>query len=127
MSVYPCGDDLTQGIYYPSYSIITGITLGQTTVISFEEAHDFTPGEVVSLRVSKPFGTVELNNQQATISSITEFTITLPIVSTTYTPFINAGLYVPSFAMVVPAGSGVDPDSSFARTNLEDAFDHIPP
>lgn len=118
---------MSQGTFYPSYSIITGITLGQTTVISFSEEHDFTDGEVVSLRVSKPFGTVELNNQQATISSTTDTTITLPIVSATYTPFVNAGLYVPSFAMVVPAGSGIIPNSFLTSVNLEDAFDHKPP
>ncbi len=113
--------------FVPQFSLISGITLGNQTVVTFTAPCDFTVGEVVSFRVSPPSGTFELNNQHTTVTAVTSNTITVPIVSTNYTPFINISenhLVYP--AMVVPAGSGIVPGASPPQTNLQDVFDNVP-
>lgn len=115
----------TPGIPYPAYSVITAITLGYQTVVTFAADHDFTNGEVVSFRVSRPFGTVELNNMQTRVISHTNNTITVNIESSNWTPFVNAGLYTQNQAVVVPSASGIIPGG--LTINLEDSFDMKPP
>lgn len=112
--------------YYPAFSYISDITLGVKTVTSFPAAHDFTLGEVVSFRISKANGTVQLNNVEVPVVAEDEFTITVDIDSRNFTPFIPTSVPVANPAMVVPAGSGIVPNSSLAQTNLVDSFDNIP-
>jgi hypothetical protein len=114
-------------VFYPRYSFISDITLGQFSVITFTADCDFTDGEIVSFRVSREAGSREFNNQQARVLSHTNNTITVDIDSTNYTPFISLGenqLVFPS--MVVPAGSGIIPGQATATINLQDAFDNVP-
>lgn len=125
MSVYSNGCNVSSGTFYPRYKLITGVTLGFTTRVIFGISHDFTDGEIVSFRVSKPFGTVELNNQQSRVLSHDSTSITVGIDSTNYTPFVNAGSDVQIPAVTVPSASGVIPNTS--SVNLEDAFDDKPP
>lgn len=112
--------------FYPASSLISGITLGVNTVVTFTASHDFTVGEVVSFRVSQQYGTVQLNNQQPTVTSITPTTITVPIDSRQFTPFIASPTNPQQLAMVVPSSSGVVPRAFIAQTNLQDAFDNLP-
>lgn len=111
--------------FYPKYGIISAISRGQTTTVTFTEDCDFTDGEIVSFRVSRESGTWELNNQQARVMSHTSDTITVDIDSTNYTAFVaideNEQVHV---SMVVPSSSGIIPGQSTATMNLEDAFDH---
>jgi hypothetical protein len=125
MSLYSDGCNVSTSVFYPAYSRITAITLGQQTVVTFSANHDFTVGEVVSFRVSKPFGTVELNNMQTNVSSITSNTITVPIDSLNFTPFVDAGQYTQNQALVVPSASGILPGKT--AINLADSFDNKPP
>ena len=125
MQIYTDGCDVSTGVFYPAYSIITAIALGQNTVVTFSADHDFTVGEIVSFRVSQPFGTVELNNVQVKVIDTTSNTITVPIESQNFTPFVNAGLYTQNQALVVPSATGTLPGTGI--TNLRDAFDNIPP
>lgn len=118
---------MATGIFYPAYSIISDIYLGVQTVTTFTTPHDFTPGEIISFRVSKQYGTVELNNQQALVQATTSLTITVNIDSRNYTPFIASPVLPATLAMVVPAGSGIVPGAFPIQTNLKDSFDHIPP
>jgi hypothetical protein len=114
------------GTFYPALSYISAITLGNLTTVTFTEDHDFTVGEVISFRVSKQYGTVELNNQQATILTIAPTTITVSINSTNYTPF-NASPTNPQYlAVVVPSSSGIIPGAIPPQTSLFDAFDDVP-
>ena|ERR1044071_2279808 len=112
--------------YYPSYSLISNITLGSNTVVTFPDPHEFTIGEVVSFRVSPQYGTFQLNNEHVTVMAITTYTITVPINSSTYTPFIPSPSNPQALAMVVPSSSGVVPGAVPPQTNLLDAFDNIP-
>jgi hypothetical protein len=70
---------------------------------------------------------MQLNNQKAIVIALTSDTITVPIASQNYSPFIflpeNEQVYP---AMVVPAGSGIIPGAFPAQTNLADAFDNVP-
>lgn len=113
--------------FYPQYSLISGITLGVQTVTTFTAPHDFTVGEIISFRVSKQYGTVELNNQQANVQSITSSTITVNIDSRNFTPFVSNPSEPQTLAMVLPSSSGVIAGAIPAQSSLFDAFDNIPP
>jgi hypothetical protein len=113
--------------FYPVYGVISSITLGVQTVTTFTAPHDFTVGEIISFRVSQQYGTVELNNRQANVQSITSNTITVNIDSRNYTPFISNPSDAQTLAMVVPSASGVIAGAIPPQTNLFDSFDNIPP
>ena len=111
--------------FYPAYSLISDITLGVQTTMTFTENHNFTPGEVVSFRVNQTNGTVELNNVETIVQSITSNTITFDVNSTFFTPFI-ANQMVQYPPMCVPAGTGLVPGyNPLNNTNLADAFDNL--
>jgi len=113
--------------FVPQFSFIAAIQLGQQTVVTFTENCDFTPGEIVSFRVSPPSGTTELNNQKTTVLANTANSITVGINSMNYTPFVFNPINNLAFpAMVVPAGSGIIPGSLPATVSLQDAFDNVP-
>lgn len=118
---------MSTGIFYPSYSIISEISLGVQTVVTFTAPHDFTVGEIISFRVSKQYGTVELNNRQANVQAISSTTITVNIDSRNYNPFVASPDIPETLAMVVPSASGVIAGSVPTQTNLFDSFDNIPP
>ena len=109
----------------PNLQYINAITLGTTTTFGFTANHNFSAGENVSFRVSKPYGTQELNNKKGTILSLTSNTITVNLDSTNYTPFIYpvSGRNTPP--VCVPSSSGIIPNSSPPTVNLEDAFDNV--
>ncbi len=115
---------MTSYQFYPRYSYITGITLGVETVVQFDVDHDFTDGEIVSLRVSRPYGTVELNNVSARVLSHTDMTVTLELNSQNLTPFVYpaSGLNTPP--VIVPSCSGIVTGQYVPTMNLEDAFDN---
>ena len=113
--------------FVPQFGFISGITLGVHTVVTFTAPIDFTVGEIVSFRVSPPSGTFELNNQQTQVIAVTSNTITVPIDSRFYTPYVSHPTYQLAFpALVVPAGSGILPNTVPTQTSLFDAFDNIP-
>ena len=112
--------------FYPVLRYITAVTQGQTTVVTLDQNHDFTIGELISFRVSPPFGMVELNNLVGLVLSFTPNTITVNINSLNWTAFVNAGTFVQTPAVAVPAGSGVIPGAIPPQTNLFDAFDNVP-
>lgn len=118
---------MSSGRFYPSLAYISAVTQGLQTVVTFTANHDFTEGEIISFRISVPFGMVELNNQQMRVLAKTSNTITVNINSLNFTPFVNAGIYEAFPAIVVPAGSGIVPGERTPAMNLKDAFDDIPP
>lgn len=114
------------GNFVPYSCFISAITLGIETVVTFSNATVFSVGEIVSFRVSRQYGTVELNNQQTPVIAVTEYTITVPIDSRNYTPFIENPSNPQALAMVVPSASGIIPGASPPQTSLYDAFDQLP-
>lgn len=125
--------------FYPRWRYIAGITRAVQTVVYFTEKNDFTPGEIVSFRVSSAFGMDEINNKQARVLSVTNSatvsSITLDLDSTGYTAFafptsavaaagVSPAVCVPSSSGVVPfMGSATIPQEP-PGTNLLDAFDN---
>lgn len=116
---------MSTAICVPAYALISDITRGQQTVITLEAAHSFSIGEIVSFRVSKPYGMVQLNNRQGLVRSIGDLSITVEIDSLGFDPFVNAGESVTFPAMVVPSASGIIPNSNPSTVTLADAFDRI--
>lgn len=124
---------------YPRRKNIAMITKATQAVVYFTEQNDFTPGEMVSFRVSSDFGMDEINNKTARVLSVTNSatvsSITLDLDTSGYTTFAfptsaiaAAGV---SPAMCVPASSGVVPYNGSATipqqppgTNLLDSFDN---
>lgn len=124
---------------YPRYKYIANITQAAQAVVYFTEKNDFTPGEIVSFRVSSDFGMDEINNKQARVLSVTNSatvsSITIDLDTSGFTTFTfptsavaAAGV---SPAVCVPSSSGVVPDNGSATvaqqppgTNLRDAFDN---
>jgi hypothetical protein len=124
---------------YPRWRFISGITQAAQAVVFFTEKNDFTPGEIVSFRVSSAFGMDEINNREVRVLSVTNSatvsSITIDLDTTGFTAFTfptsavaAAGV---SPAVCVPSASGVVPDAGSATipqeppgTNLRDAFDN---
>jgi hypothetical protein len=111
-------------VFTPAYAFISDITLGVQTTVTFTQNHDFTPGEIVSFRVTPVNGTRELNNMETTVQSITPTTITVDINSTFFTPFIS-NIYVQVPPVCVPSATGIIPGDPLNTTNLADAFDNM--
>ena len=112
--------------FVPYGVLISDITLGVQTVITFSSVHVFTVGEIISCRVSPQYGTFELNNIQSQVIAVSTSTITLPINSTHFTPFISNPDNPQQLAMVVPSASGILPNASPPQTSLYDVFDNQP-
>ncbi len=110
----------------PRVAEISDITKGQITTIQFTEDHTFIEGEIVSFRVTKPYGMVNLNNLQGTIISNTSDTITVNIDSLGFLDFVIPGdLHGTSPPQCIPIASGIAPFLYISTITLEDAFDNI--
>jgi len=106
---------------------IVDISQAQEAVVTFATAHPFSLGEIVSLRVSKPYGMVEINNLMGRILSLDTDTITLDIDSSNFTPFVYppvGEVIIP--AQTIPSSSGIIPGYNPSTINLQDAFDNVP-
>lgn len=124
---------------YPRHAWIANISQAAQAVVSFTGKNDYTPGEILSFRVSSDFGMDEMNNVQARVLSVTNSStvssVTLDLDTTGFTAFAfptsavaAAGV---SPAIAVPAGSGVVPLAGSASnpvqpvgSNLLDSFDN---
>lgn len=124
---------------YPRFARIAMITKAAQAVVYFTSKNNFTPGEIVSFRVSSDFGMDEINNKAARVLNVTNSatvsSITIDLDTSGYTTFAfptsaiaAAGV---SPAVCVPSSSGVVPDNGSATvaqqppgTNLLDAFDN---
>lgn len=109
---------------YPRYKFISLITNALQAVVTCTANHDFTDGEIVSFRVSPPYGMKEINEKSGKVLSHTNNTITVDIDTMNFTAFIYpvSGNNTPP--VVVPSASGIIPNSNPATMNLEDAFDN---
>jgi hypothetical protein len=116
---------MTTHVFFPRFRYITGISNEQYAVVTFSAVHDFVVNEIVSFRVTKPYGMVEINEKRAKVLSIGSLTITIDIDTKFFTPFIYpvSGSNTPP--VCVPVGSGISFDSAFAFTILNDAFDNL--
>lgn len=113
---------------YTPYGLpIIGITNSQLAVVNFGTAHPYSAGELLSFRVSKPYGMIEMNNLQGRVLAITSTTVIVDIDTLSFTAFVYPPVGVVEVpAQVVPAGSGIIPGLTPPTVNLEDVFDNRP-
>ena len=125
--------------FYPRWRYIAGITQAAQATVYFTEQNDFTPGEIVSFRVSSAFGMDEINNVPARVLTVTNSATVSSIVIDLDTSGFTAFAFPTSAqalagvspAVCVPSSSGVVPFMGSATipqqppgTNLLDAFDN---
>lgn len=124
---------------YPRWSYIANISQAAQAVVSFTGQNDYTPGEIVSFRVSSAFGMDEINNKQARVLSVTNSatvsSITLDLDTSGYTAFafptsavaaagVSPAVCVPSSSGVVPFNGSATVPQQPPGTNLLDAYDN---
>lgn len=117
---------MTSYEFVPRWRYITGITQAQNAVITFSAEHEYVVGEIISFRVSPPYGMKQLNQKQARVLAVSTFTVTVEIDTLNFDPFIYpvAGQNTPPVA--VPVGSGIIPGLQPPTVTLQDAFDNQP-
>lgn len=124
---------------YPRSRYIANITQAAQAVVYFTEKNDFTPGEIVSFRVSSDFGMDEINNKQLRVLSVTN-SATVSSITLDYDSSGNTAFAFPTSAVAangvspavcLPSSSGVVPFNASATvpqqppgTNLLDSFDN---
>jgi len=124
---------------YPRHAWIAAISQATQAVVYFTGKNDYSPGEILSFRVSSAFGMKELNNVHARVLSVvnssTESSVTLDLDTTGFTAFsfptsavaaagVSPAVAVPSASGVIPlAGSATNPQIP-EGTNLLDAWDN---
>jgi len=117
---------MTTNRFFPRFRFITAITNEQFALITFSDLHDYVLSEIVSFRVTKPYGMSEINQKQSKVIEVGDFTIRVEIDTTDFTPFIFpvSGQNTPP--VCVPVGSGIVLNSPFlVYTILNDAFDNV--
>lgn len=112
--------------FVPGFRYISDISKAKKAIVTFTEAHQFSNGEILSFRVSTPYGMVEMNNLQGRVLDSDTLTVTVDIDTYTFTAFIDAGIYKGMPALAVAAGSGVIPNYYPPTINLQDVFDNKP-
>ena len=113
--------------YTPFITNITSITNAQQAVVTTVENSPYSVGEIVSFRVSSPYGMTEINNLSGRVLSVSSNQFTIEIDTLGFTSFVYPPIgevVIP--AVAVPAGSGIVPNSSIPMTNLQDVFDNQP-
>lgn len=127
------------GRMYPRWAYIANITQDAQATVYFTAQNDFTPGEIVSFRVSSEFGMEEINNKQvrvlSVVNSATESSIVIDLDTSGYTAFdfptsaeaedgVSPAVCVPSSSGVVPNNGSATVPQQPPGTNLRDAFDN---
>lgn len=126
-------------LMYPRWSYIANITQAAQAVVYFTAKNDYTPGEIIRLRVPQQFGMIEADLKAARVLSVTNSStvssVTLDLDTSGFSAFTfptsavaAAGV---SPAVAGPSSSGVVPFNGSATipqqppgTNLLDAFDN---
>lgn len=113
--------------FTPPLAYISAISQAQNALVTFTSNHSYTPGGLISFRVSKAYGMQEINQMVGIVLTITPSTLTVGIDTTNFTPFVYpvSGKNTPPIA--VPAGSSIIPKSYPATVNLQDVFDVLRP
>lgn len=123
------------GRFYPRWRYIVplagsdGITKANNCVVSFSVAHNFTVGERVSFRVPTQYGMDEIDQKSGIVQSVTTYTITVDIDTSSFTTFAIPASAVTgtspfSPAIVLPAGAGPKPGANPPEVPLNAAFDN---
>ena len=109
----------------PRKAFIEEITNALNATVTFIDEHDYSAGELISFRVSRPFGMSEINQKIARVLATGDNWVVIDIDTLGFTPFIYpvSGKNTPP--ITVAAGSGVIPGVFPATINLEDCYDCV--
>lgn len=113
--------------YTPFVLNIMDISRAQQAVVTTEENSPYSAGEIISFRVSAPYGMTEINNLSGRVLNVDANSFTVEIDTLGFSAFVYppvGTVVVP--AITVPVGSGVVPDSPIPMTNIQDCFDNAP-
>lgn len=117
---------MTTHVFVPRFRYISDITNEQYPTVTFTDTHDFVLNEIISFRVTQPYGMVEINNKQTKVLEVGNSSIVIGINTTYFTPFIYpvSGQNTPP--VCVPVASGIDNNNPFfVFTILDDEFDNV--
>jgi hypothetical protein len=113
--------------YTPFILNITDISNAQRAVVTTVEDSPYSAGEIISFRVSAPYGMTEINNLSGRVLSVSDNIFTVEIDTLGFNQFVYppvGTVVIP--AVTVPVGSGRVPNSAVPMTNLQDCFDNAP-
>lgn len=114
-------------LFVPPLRYINNITNAQKCVITFTEEHFFKLGKIVTVKCSKPYGMIEINDISSRVIELSFDTITLEIDTLNFSAFIYPAVGVVKVpAIVVPSGSGIKPSEYTPTVTLEPVFDNKP-
>lgn len=114
-------------MFVPPLRYITAITRAPNCVVTFSEEHFFKLGSIITIKTSKPYGMVEINNLSSRIIDLSSDTVTLEIDTSNFTEFIYPPTdVVQVVAVAVPSGSGIIPYEYPPTVTLRDVFDNLP-
>lgn len=117
---------MTTNRFFPRFRYISGITNAQRAVVTFTDTHDYVVNEIVSFRVTQPYGMVEINEKRAKVLEIGDFTIIVDIDTTYFNAFIYPVSGENTPPVCVPVASGINNSNPyFVFTILDDAFDNV--
>lgn len=117
----------TYSDYTPFVTNITAITQSQIATVTTAETVPYTAGELVSFRVSEPYGMIQMNNRVGRVLTVSTNTFTVEIDTSGFRPFVYPPVGTVAYpAVVVPSGSGVIPAQYVPTVNLQDVFDNAP-
>jgi hypothetical protein len=113
-----CGECMS---YTPTLLTIISITQANPAVVTVSEDHNMTTGQVVRVRIPKPYGMQEINGQLVQITTLSATTFSLQyslcnpmgavnVDSTNFQAFSDVGTGTPP--QVFPVGSGPTPVTS---------------
>lgn len=89
--------------YQPSRFVISDVTLGQTTIVTTSDDHNYVVGQLVRLLIPPSFGCIKLNEQKGYVLSLPDTDqIELNIDSS-----INVDPYIASSATTVAQTLGI--------------------
>lgn len=125
---------IVPGRYYPRRRFIVplsgaaGITQAANAVVSTSVAHDFTVGERVRLKVPSAYGMTEANNQEATVTAVGTYTVTLDLDTSGFTAFAfpTSAVYAAgvSPAEIIPVGAAAQSGANPPIVPVSASFDN---
>lgn len=117
--------------YQPSRFVISGVTLGATTIVTTSVANNYVVGQQVRLLIPQPYGCWQLNESFGYVLSIISSTqVEVGINSTNSNAFVAAGTSnQPQIIAIGDINSGIISSTGLKipTTNIPGSFINISP
>jgi hypothetical protein len=91
--------------FKPSRFVITGISLGLTTIVTTSVPHNYVVGQQVRIMMPSFYGTYQINKQDGIVMAIPSPTqVLINLNSVGYNPFIPTPTYGPTLPEILAIG-----------------------